>query len=185
MGHLRIAALAAAAAAAAACGRAGAEPEPAPAAPAAPRTPAGWEPLPSLARAAEAALGDGPPAEAVVAWGDSVRGCYALWVVLPMRGSAEEVAAQVIASLAAAGGTGSSARPAPVMAMRDIVAPRGDRGALTLAFTRGEHRGRLRVDLGGGRVAAVACFANAREPEGCDAACASLLGAPAAHGASP
>jgi len=186
-----------AAVALAGCGRAGAAPE---------QTsgltpPAGWQAMPTIAAAARAALGAGAEVEGAEAWGEPAMGCYAVWLAIRASGSAEAIGQQVVAGFtAAAAGSGDGAKPAEPGAtpapesrptptpepkpmpgprstiIKDVAAPSGDEGLLTLAFERGDHRGRLRARLGGGRITALACFANQREPLACEAACTALLG---------
>jgi len=166
-----------AAVALAGCGRAGAAPE---------QTsgltpPAGWQAMPTIAAAARAALGAGAEVEGAEAWGEPAMGCYAVWLAIRASGSAEAIGQQVVAGFtAAAAGSGDGAKPAEPGAtptlIKDVAAPSGDEGLLTLAFERGVHRGRLRARLGGGRITTLACFANQREPLACEAACTALLG---------
>jgi hypothetical protein len=158
----------AALAALAGCGRAGAAPEQASGLAA----PAGWQVLPQVAAAAKAALGAGAVIDGAEAWGEPAMGCYAVWLALRAEGGAEAVGAQVVAGFTAvASGSGSGAQ----LVVRDVAAPSGDEGVLALAFERGEHRGRLRARLGGGKITALACFANQREPAACEPACNGLL----------
>jgi hypothetical protein len=97
-----------------------------------------------------------------------------VWLALGAPGAAEAIAQQVVAGFtAAAAGSGAGAK----LTFKDAAAPAGDAGVLALSFERGDHRGRLRARLGGGRIAALACFANQREPLTCEAACTSFLGA--------
>jgi hypothetical protein len=146
-------------------------------------TPAGWQALPQIAAAAKEALGARAVIDGAEAWGEPAMGCYAVWLALRAEGSAEAVGKQVIdgftaaGSAGSAGGAGSAGDPANAAALvvRDVAAPAGDEGVLALAFERGEHRGRLRARLGGGTIAALACFANQREPGACEPACAKLL----------
>jgi hypothetical protein len=163
-----IAALAGAAAALAACGRAGAAPEQASGL----LPPAGWQALPGIAAAARDALGPGIEVSGAEAWGEPAMGCYAVWLAIRAAGGAEALAAQVVAGFTAMAGSGSGA----ALTFKDVAAPSGDEGVLALAFERGDHRGRLRARLGGGQIAALACFANQREPLACEAACTALLG---------
>jgi hypothetical protein len=176
-----IAAAAAAAAASAGCGRAGAAPEQASGL----TPPAGWQALPPIAAAARGALGAGVEVDGAEAWGEPGMGCYAVWLALRASGTAEAIAQQVVAGFtAAAAGSGSGAKPAGSAAperggklvVKDVAAPSGEEGVLTLAFERGEHRGRLRARLGGGKITALACFANRREPVACETACTAFLG---------
>jgi hypothetical protein len=160
--------LIAAAAALAGCGSAGAAPEQASGL----TPPAGWQALPEVAAAAKAVIG--APVEGAEAWGEPAMGCYAVWLALRASGGAEAIGAQVVAGFTAAGaGSGSGAK----LIVKDVAAPSGDEGVLALAFERGDHRGRLRARLGGGRIAALACFANQREPLACETTCTSFLGA--------
>jgi hypothetical protein len=162
----RTAATAAAAAAAlAACGRAGAAPDQASGL----TPPAGWQVLPPIAAAARAALGAGVQVDGADAWGEPAMGCYAVWLAFRAAGGAEAIGQQVVAGFTAA-------KPGDKMIVKSVAAPSGDEGVLTLAFERGDHRGRLRARLGGGRIAALACFANQREPLACEAACNTFLG---------
>ena len=179
----RLAAIAAiAAVAAAGCGRAGAAPDQASGL----TPPAGWQPLPPIAAAARAALGRGVGVDGAEAWGEPAMGCYAVWLAIRAAGGAEAVGRQVVAGFtAAAAGSGAGAKPAGSAApergaptiVKDVAAPTGEEGLLTLAFERGDHRGRLRARLGAGRITALACFANQREPLACEAACTAFLGA--------
>jgi len=160
------------AAAGAGCGRAGAAPE---------RSsgivpPTGWQSMASVAATARLALGPGTEVEGAEAWGEPAMGCYAVWLALRASGTAEAVGKQVVAGFTGAAGAAGSGSGAKLI-VKDVVAPTGDEGVLTLAFERGDHRGRLRARLGGGRIAALACFANQREPLACEAACTKLLGA--------
>jgi hypothetical protein len=165
-------------AAGAGCGQAGAAPEQVSGIAA----PAGWEALPQVAAAAKAALGARATVDGAEAWGEPAMGCYAVWLALRADGSAEAVGKQVMAGFTAlaAGGSessGSGSGAGEPLVVRDVAAPEGDEGVLALAFERGEHRGRLRARLGGGKLAALACFANQREPAACEPACTALLGA--------
>ncbi len=188
MAGLRLiaAAATAAAAAVAGCGRAGAAPDqapgpaPGPASGQAPQPasgltpPAGWQAMPELAAASRGALGKGATVDGAEAWGEPAMGCYAVWLAIGAPGTAEAVARQVVAGFtAAAAGSGTGAR----LTFKDVAAPAGDEGVLALSFERGDHRGRLRARLGGGKLTALACFANQREPLACEAACTSFLGA--------
>jgi len=154
-----------AAGASAACGRAGAAPDQASGL----TPPAGWQALPPIATAARAAI-KGAEVDGAEAWGEPAMGCYAVWLAIRATGGAKAIAEQVVSGFAAAG----SAAP---MIVKDVAAPEGDEGVLTLAFERGDHRGRLRARIAGGRIATLACFANQREPRACEAACTTFLGA--------
>ena len=148
----------------AACSAAGAEPAgsgaPARSGPGAP--PAGWKPLPSLATAARAAAGaDDVAIDAVDAWGDPALGCYAVWLALHGGAAgAPALADQVLGSFQEAG----HARPG--ISLAEIVKPGAPDGVLAFAFARPPYRGRVRAHLGGGRVAAAACFRVLEAPPG-------------------
>jgi hypothetical protein len=175
MADLRLSAAIAAAAAAAlaGCGRAGAAPDQASGL----KAPAGWTAMPTVASAARTALGAGAEVEGAEAWGEPAMGCYAVWLSFRAEGGAEAIGQQVIAGFTAAAMGSGSGSQATKMMVKDVAAPAGEAGVLALAFERGDHRGRLRARLGGGRVAALACFENQREPLACEAACTTLLGA--------
>jgi hypothetical protein len=176
MADPRLSAALAAAAALAGCSRAGAAPDQASGL----TVPAGWTAMPTVASAARTALGAGAEVEGAEAWGEPAMGCYAVWLAFRAEGGAEAIGQQVIAGFtAAAMGSGSGAGQGQTakMIVKDVAAPAGEAGVLALAFERGDHRGRLRARLGGGRVAALACFENQREPLACEAACTAFLGA--------
>src|SRR5690606_38982504 len=102
--------------------------------------PPGWQPLPSLQTAAtQAAKRDGITVDAVEAWGERARGCYAAWIALRGGGGAPDaMAQQLVASL--------SVDPALVgIAVRDVIKPEAGAasGVLALSFERGLYRGRL------------------------------------------
>lgn len=132
-------------------------------------TPPGWHDLPAVASAARHALGEGLEIEGTQAWGEPARGCYAVWIAIRGGGTAQTIATDVVNGLTAAGGG--------TVLVTDVVRPSTDEGVLTFGFTRPPFRGKLAAKLGGGRVAALACFANAREPAWCATGCTSLLGA--------
>jgi hypothetical protein len=128
--------------------------------------PAGWRAAPELAIAlAGGAKASGVVVEGSEAWAEPGRGCFATWIAL--RGGDNTLLAidDVLAGLAA-----------EKIAVHDVVKPAGD-GVLALAFARGSFTGKLRARLDRDRLVALACFANAREPASCAAACATLLGA--------
>jgi hypothetical protein len=111
-------------------------------------------------------------------------GCYAVWLAIRAEGTAEAVGRQIVAGFTAAA-AGSAATTSSTSTagdsfaatiVKDVAAPAGEEGVLALAFERGDHRGRLRARLGGGKIAALACFANQREPLACEAACTAFLG---------
>ena len=136
--------------------------------------PAGWTPLPALATAASDAAKAGKIAvDGVEAWGEPARGCYAAWIAVHGGGGAiDAMADQLVRSL--------SAEPALAgIVVRDVVkpAPGTPTGVLSLTFERGIYRGKLRATLANnGKLAALACFWNLREPVACDQACNGLLG---------
>ena len=134
-------------------GRAGAQPSPTTAASGV-KPPAGWTALPSLATQVGV-----PGAEA---WGDTARGCYAVWFRLQGSGANAD---GVIAGLAA-----------QQITTADLVKPDGD-GIVSATFAKGVYAGRLRARIADGAITALACFANQREPKGCDAPCTTVLGA--------
>jgi hypothetical protein len=78
-------------------------------------------------------------------------------------------------SKTAAGKAGGSAGAAPTLSISDVVKPSDADGVLAFAFARPPYHGRVRAQLGHGRIAAVACFANEREPLACDAPCTQVL----------
>jgi hypothetical protein len=136
--------------------------------------PNGWQALPSLAKAASDAAKDAEVTiDGVEAWGETARGCYAAWFALRGTGGAPDAMAQQLV-------TGLSADPALLgIVIRDVVKPvaGAQSGVLSLSFTRGLYRGRLRASLAtDGKIAALACFWNLREPIACDQACTSMIG---------
>lgn len=150
--------LAVAALSIAGCGQAGAQ---APAAASGLTAPAGWQALPEVARAAaDAAKGEGLTV-ATEAWGETARGCYAVWLSLAGGGASVE---HVLAGLAA-----------EKLEPTDLVNPDGA-GIVAFAFARPPYTGRMRARIAEGRVTALACFANQREPVACEAACTTVLG---------
>jgi hypothetical protein len=136
--------------------------------------PAGWTALPTLATAASEAAKAGKIAvDGVEAWGEPARGCYATWISLRGGGGAADVmATELVKSL--------SGEPALMgIVVRDVVKPAAGAtsGVLALTFERGLFRGKLRAQLANdGKLAALACFWNLREPVACAAACDGLLG---------
>ncbi|HEY5944955.1 MAG TPA: hypothetical protein VIV40_05660 [Kofleriaceae bacterium] len=136
--------------------------------------PTGWAPLPSLATAANDAAKAGLlTVDGVEAWGEPARGCYAAWIALRGGGGAPDVMAdQLVRSL--------SAEPALMgIVLRDVVKPAAGQasGVLSLSFERMQYRGKLRATLASdGKLAALACFWNLREPVACEAGCAGLVG---------
>ncbi len=138
---------------AASCSRAGAQPAPTMATSGV-KPPAGWTTLPALATQTGV-----PNAEA---WGDTARGCFAVWFRLEGGGATADA---VITGLAA-----------EQITTTDLVKPDGD-GIVSAAFTKGAYTGRLRARIADGSITTLACFANQREPKSCDAPCTTVLGA--------
>jgi hypothetical protein len=170
-----------------ACSAAGADPA---APPSRVAHPEGWKQLPAVATAmATAAKAEGVTVDAADAWGEPAHGCYAVWLELHGGTSdAPALADQVLAGIARAGPSRDGAAPTRVarsgdatagwreeIAIREVVKPTDRSGVLAFAFTSAPYHGRVRARLGKGRIAAVACFANEREPLACDATCAQLL----------
>ncbi|MCX5745253.1 MAG: hypothetical protein NT062_22480 [Proteobacteria bacterium] len=127
--------------------------------------PAGWQALPELATAVgTAARADGVVVEGSEAWGEPARGCYAAWIALRGSDAALGIVDDVLAGITR-----------EQITVSEVVRPTGD-GLLALAFARAPYRGTLRARLEHGRIVALACFANDREPASCAAACSTLLG---------
>jgi hypothetical protein len=142
----------------AACGQAGAQPS----ATSGLAAPAGWRTLPELAAAVvDAAKADGVTVDGGEAWGETSRGCYGVWLSLHGSRATSEA---VLAGLAT-----------EKLAITDVVKPDGD-GIVSATFAKPPFSGRLRARLADGKLTALACFANAREPKSCEAACTTLLG---------
>ncbi len=134
--------------------------------------PAGWSALPELATVVrDATKADGVTVEGVEAWGETARGCYAVWFRIAGSGATADA---VIAGLAA-----------EKLATSNVVKPESSDGLTAVTFARSAgspgsspaYTGRLRVRTLDGKLTALACFANQREPLTCDAPCTSLLGA--------
>jgi len=151
--------------------------------------PAGWKQLPSIATAAGAAAkADGVAIDAMDAWGEPALGCYALWLALhgPAQ-SAPILADQVLDGFMAAVGPQKPKSPAErakharetdspsKLSLDEVTKPSAPDGVLAFAFAVPPYRGRVRAQLGNGRIAAIACFGNQREPAACEAACTRLL----------
>lgn len=144
----------------AACGSAKAQPEPA--APVSP--PQGWQALPSAVSAANAAAGaTGITVDDVKAWGEPTTGCYALWFALHASGGGADAISKGIVE-------GLTAEKFVVgdSALAD--------GVFELAIERAPYKGRMRAQVGDGRVAGLACVANQRDPQSCEAPCKAMLG---------
>lgn len=90
-------------------------------------------------------------------------------------GASKAAASNAGASMAAR--TRNLAAWSEAVVTSDVVKPAAATGALTFAFTSLPYRGRVRAQLAKGRIGAVACFANEREPLACQAICTQLLGA--------
>ncbi len=147
-----------------ACGQAGAQPTAPSPARSGITAPAGWATLPDLATAVTGATSvSGVTIEGVEAWGETARGCYAVWFALTGAGANADA---VIAGLAA-----------EKLATSNVVKPEGETGVTSLAFAKPPYTGRLRVRTESGKLTAIACFANDREPQSCDVPCTALLGA--------
>ncbi len=144
----------------AACGQAGAQPS----ATSGIAAPAGWTALPELAATvAGATRTESVTVDGVEAWGETARGCYAVWFTLHGAGA---TANAVLASLATEQLTTS-----------DVVKPESGDGVVVVTFAKPPYKGRLRARLAEGKLTALACFANQREPRTCEAPCSVLLGA--------
>jgi hypothetical protein len=130
--------------------------------------PAGWQSLPNLAGAITTAAHDRNMAiDGAEAWGETAMGCYAVWLAMSGGSAGADVLAdQVLAGMGVA-----------KLTVADVVKPAAAGGVMSLRFDRAPYRGRLRAELATGRITAVACFANGREPVACDAACTTWIGA--------
>jgi hypothetical protein len=136
--------------------------------------PTGWQPLPQLASAAsDAAKSARITVDGVEAWGEPARGCYAAWFALRGSGGAPDAMADQVLR-------GMTVDPSLFgILVHDVVKPAtgAKTGVLSLGFDRGAYRGRLRANLSSdGKLAALACFWNTREPIACEQACVGLLG---------
>lgn len=160
MALLRIAALLALGA----CGKAGAQPTAPSTARSGISAPTGWSALPDLAKAvSEATKVGGVAVDGVEAWGETARGCYAVWFALSGAGANADA---VIAGLAA-----------EKLVTSNVVKPEAADGVTSLMFAKPPYTGRLRVRTEGAKLTAIACFANQREPRSCEVPCTALLGA--------
>ena len=128
--------------------------------------PSGWQALPSVATATRMAAGaSGVTIDGAEAWGEPAMGCYAMWIALHgSGGGVEELTQQVLDGIAA-----------EKIDVSDVVKPTSADGVLALTIERKPYRGRLRARLGDGRIAALACVANQREPRACETACNPLV----------
>ncbi|MEP7128747.1 MAG: hypothetical protein ABI729_07760 [Chitinophagales bacterium] len=147
-----------------ACGQAGAQPTAPSPAPSGITAPAGWAAQPEIAQAVrDATKAEGVTVDGVEAWGETARGCYAVWFALAGSGATADA---VIAGLAA-----------EKLATSNVVKPESGDGITAVTFAKPPYTGRLRVRTIDGKLTGIACFANEREPMACDAPCTSLLGA--------
>jgi hypothetical protein len=130
--------------------------------------PAGWQELPDFARTARDALA-GVTIDRLDVWGSPARGCFAAHAGL--RGAAREASTvqdEVLGSLR------GEPRLAGLLVHDIIIRPDG---GISLAFEHAQYRGTLRVAPGhDGAGDAFVCFANDREPAGCEVACKQLAG---------
>lgn len=153
-----------------ACNAAGADPAPAGALPG---SPASWKTLPTIAHAVgSAAAADGVTVDASDAWGDPAVGCFALR--LAMHGGAATTDALVAQVLG-----GQAGAAAPRLTFSEVVKPAAGSDVLAFAFARPPYKGHVRARLASGKITAMACFGNQRDPASCDATCTHMLqGAP-------
>jgi hypothetical protein len=181
-----------------ACGHAGAEPPVEQPVASGLKAPAGWESLPEIAKAvAAAAKGPGIAVDGAEAWGDRARGCYGMWLAMHGEGAS---ATAILDGIAAEGVTtrdvvtpqnsteglvtlafSSCRRPsAAESATRPRPAAPGGTGdpfgECPEGFDKGVYKGALRARIASGKVTALACFANDREPKACEVPCTALLG---------
>jgi hypothetical protein len=115
--------------------------------------------------AKSAAASPGIVVDDVRAWGEPTTGCYALWFALSGAGGggSETIAKEIVDGLTAEKFTvGDSALT---------------EGVFELAIERAPYKGRVRAQVTGGRVAGLACVANQRDPQSCEAPCKAMLGA--------
>ena len=118
--------------------------------------PDGWVSLPALALAARGVIEH----STADAWGEPAMGCYATALTFGERGPVGALLDDV----------------KKTVTVSDAVVPSAAGGVLSFAFTRGEYKGRVRANLDGKTVSALACFWNQREPGACEAACTAMLG---------
>lgn len=143
----------------AACGSADAQPT----ATSGLQAPAGWQALPAVAKAVQAAAAaPGITVDGAEAWGEPAMGCYAVWIALHGDGGgADQLTKEILDGLAEA----------------KIAATQQGTDPLVLAIEKAPYKGTLKAELGGGKVTALACVVTDREPAACEAACKTLLGA--------
>jgi hypothetical protein len=118
--------------------------------------PAGWVSLPALALAGRGAI-EGSTADA---WGEPAMGCYATTLAFPERGPVGALLDEVKKSVS----------------VSDAVVPSAAGGVLSFTFDKTPYKGRVRANLDGKTVTALACFWNEREPAACEAACTAMIG---------
>lgn len=121
--------------------------------------PTGWQALPELAKQ----VTDATKATGSEAWGETSRGCYAVWFTVQGAGANSDA---ILAGLAA-----------ETIATTNVVTPESGDGVVAASFTKGAYAGRLRARIAGDTITALACFANQREPRSCESPCTTLLGA--------
>ena len=124
--------------------------------------PTGWLPEPALATTAAAQL----PGATAQAWGEPAMGCYAAALTFSGGGAPATLGKALLDDVR------------KVVAVREVVEPvaGATSGVLAFAFDKTPYRGRVRANLGGGSVSALACFWNDREPAACEAACTAMIG---------
>ena len=118
--------------------------------------PAGWVSLPALALAGRGAI----EKSTADAWGEPAMGCYATALTFPERGPVRALLDDV----------------KKAASVRDVVEPSAAGGVLSFAFDKDPYKGRVRANLDGRTVTALACFWNDREPAACEAACTAMIG---------
>lgn len=134
--------------------------------------PAAWSKLPAMTTAiTDAAKAGGATVRTAEAWGDTSRGCYAVSIALSGGGVTSDM---VLGGLAGIPEVGKGAQ----FTITDVRRPEQNNGALEARFARPGYSGRVRVRFNNAGLDAVACFANDREPVGCEAACTQLLQGP-------
>jgi hypothetical protein len=130
--------------------------------------PAGWRTMPELATAVRTAAVD-VTVSGSEAWGEPAMGCYATWLAVHAGGAAPDAMAQQLLDRIAA----------EKIEVRDVVKPTAgaETGTLSFGLARAPYHGRVRAELDrDGRVTALVCFWNQREPHACETACAALIG---------
>ncbi len=144
----------------AACGQAGAQPSVASGL----EPPHGWQVLPDLATSVgEATKTDGVMVDGVEAWGETARGCYAVWFAIHGSGASADTVLDGLAT--------------EKLTITNVVKPESGDGVIAVTFAKPPYSGRLRARTADGNITALACFASEREPLTCEAPCTALLGA--------